>query len=82
MKTLIGIVVTFALFMGLTAPAFANECLSIIQKIEEKMESAELSDDQRDQIANLMAEGEGLHEEGNHDKATEVLNRALAMLGN
>ena len=80
MKTLIGIVVAFALVLGLSSPAFANECLEIIQKIEAAMDSAELSDDQRDKISSLIAEGESLHEAGQHDKAVDVLNQAMAML--
>jgi len=81
MKAFIGIVVALALILGFTAPAFANECPALIKKVEEKMESAELSDDQRDQVSGLLAEGESLCDAGQDDKAVEVLNKALEIMG-
>ena len=81
MKQFFGIVIALALIIGLAAPAFANECPTVIEKIEQMMESADISDEKKDTISELVNKGEELHNAGQHDQAMEVLNKALAMLG-
>ena len=81
MKVLIGFVVGFAIVASLAAPAFATECTSLMEEIEERLANATISEAQEQKAAELLEQGAELHEAGEHDKAVAVLKQALGTLG-
>lgn len=66
---------------GLSAPAGAFQCPSDMAKIDEALQTAELTDEQRQQVMDLRAEGERLHTEGSHQESVDALAQAKEMLG-
>ncbi len=67
--------------LGLSAPAFAFQCPSEMAKIDEALQTAELSEEQQQQVQELRAEGERLHEEGKHQESVDTLAQAKEILG-
>ena len=66
----------------LSVPAFAHQCPSDMATIDEALAAnPELSAEDLDMVKQLRAEGEELHNAGNHDEAVEVLAEAMALLG-
>jgi hypothetical protein len=65
----------------IAAPAFANQCPMDMQKIDEAMKTAELSEADQAEVVKLRAEGEALHNAGDHAKSVETLAKAKQMLG-
>jgi hypothetical protein len=63
------------------APAFANQCPMDMSKIDEAMKTAELSETDHAEVMKLRAEGEALHNAGDHAKSVETLAKAKQMLG-
>ena len=74
-------VLASGMVLGLSAPAFAFQCPSEIAKIDEALASADLSDEQKQQVMELRDEGQRLHEEGNHQQSLDTLAQATAILG-
>jgi len=70
-----------ALSLGLATPALAFQCPSVMGEIDEAMAGAELSDEQRQQVEELRAEGERLHNDGEHQASLDTLAEAKAILG-
>ena len=66
---------------GLSAPAIAFQCPSDIGKIDQALEGADLSDEQKQEVTALRDEGERLHNEGSHQEAVDTLAQAKAILG-
>lgn len=69
-----------ALVAFLAAPALASQCPTIMAEIDAALETAELTDEERARVEELRAEGERLHEAGEHDASVETLTEAKAML--
>lgn len=69
------------MLLGLSAPAFAFQCPSVIAQIDQTLESADLTDEQRQQVMDLRDEGERLHDQGNHQESLDTLAQATAILG-
>ena len=65
----------------LSGPAFASECPTHVQKIDEVLASADLSEEQKAEIQRLRDEGQRLHSEGRHQEAMETLAQAEELLG-
>jgi len=67
-----------ALFAG---PAVANQCPMDMSKIDEALETASLSEEQMADVKALRAEGEELHQAGDHAASVETLAEAKEILG-
>lgn len=67
--------------LGLASSALAFQCPSDIAKIDEALQAAELSDEERQQVTELRDEGERLHNEGEHQAAVDTLAEAKEVLG-
>ena len=80
MKSLKMMVLGLSVFFSLAGLVFASECTSLMAQIDEKLETVELSEEKQEQVEQLRAEGETAHESGDHDKAVEILNRALEII--
>ncbi len=69
------------LVAGLSAPAFASQCPMHVEKIDAAMAGANLSQEQKAEVARLRDEGQRLHSEGKHQQSMETLAKAEKMLG-
>ena len=69
------------MLLGLAAPALALQCPSDVAKIDEAMGSAELTEEQMQQVMQLRDEGARLHDEGQHQEAVDTLAQAKEILG-
>ena len=65
----------------LSGPAFAGECPTHVQKIDEALASARLSEEQKAEVQRLRDEGQRLHSEGQHEEALATLAEAEGLLG-
>ncbi len=75
-KTLI-----LASFLALATPAFANQCPTLMKKVDEAMMTAKLDDAKKQEVMDLYAKGKAEHEAGNHAASVADLNAALKLLG-
>lgn len=74
--------ITLAAVAAFSAPAFAFHCPVDMGKIDEAVAAGtSLSDEDLAKVAELRAEGETLHNAGDHAKAVEVLGEAMKLLG-
>jgi hypothetical protein len=73
--------VALSMLLGLSAPAVAFQCPSDIAQIDEALESADLTDEQEQEVMTLRNEGERLHAEGSHQEAVDTLAEAKQILG-
>jgi Spy/CpxP family protein refolding chaperone len=69
------------MLLGLSAPAFAFQCPSDVGKIDQALDGADLTDEQKQQVMELRDEGERLHGEGQHQDAVDTLAEAKMILG-
>ena len=69
------------ILFGLSSPGFAFQCPSDIGAIDQALEGADLTDEQKQQVMDLRDEGERLHNEGSHQDAVDTLAQAKAILG-
>jgi hypothetical protein len=69
------------ILFGLSGHAFAFQCPSDIGKIDQALASADLADDQKQQVMDLRDEGQRLHDEGSHQEAVDTLAQAKEILG-
>ena len=80
MKSLISAAaVTLALVVA--GPALASQCPSDIAKIDQALQTANLTDDQKAQVMELRDQGEQLHQSGQHQQSMQSLAEAKAILG-
>jgi hypothetical protein len=63
------------------ATAFAYACPSVMAEIDEALPTASLSDEDRQRVEELRAQGEKLHIAGDHDGSMEALEEAKQLLG-
>ena len=75
------IMTAIVLGLGVTAPAFAFRCPTVIAELQAKLAEAELGDAERAQVEELIAEGQRLHEAGEHQQSLDTLAQAEEMLG-
>lgn len=69
------------ILLGLATPAFAFQCPADMAAIDEALQTAALSEEQKQRVQELRAEGERLHEEGRHQESVETLAQAKDLLG-
>lgn len=70
-----------ALSIALAAPAFASQCPSLMKDVDAALEANAPADEQTlQQVKDLRAEGEALHEAGQHDASVDTLQKALALI--
>ena len=73
---------TAAFLLTLTpAIAFAHGCPGLMAEIDAALPEAEVSDEVRGQVETLRAEGEDLHNAGDHDESMAALEQAKELLG-
>jgi hypothetical protein len=71
-----------ALMLVLTpAAAFAFSCPAMMAEIDAALPAAELSDEDRQRVEELRAQGEELHNAGDHTGSEAALNEAKGILG-
>jgi hypothetical protein len=75
-KTLI-----LASFLALASPAFANQCPTLMKKIDAAMQTASLDDAKKAQVMDLYQKGKAAHDAGDHAASEASLNEALKILG-
>jgi hypothetical protein len=80
MKTLSSLLLTLAIALTLSMPAFASSCPKIMKEIDAKVVSMKVMGDKAAKINALRVKGEQLHKEGKHAESVATLNEALAML--
>lgn len=67
----------------IAGPALASDYLDLVNQVDTQLAAnADLTEELKEQIAELRDEGAALHEEGKDDEAIEVLNEALVLLQN
>lgn len=69
------------LTLGLAAPAMAASCPMDMQKIDEAMKTAQLSDTDKAKVQELRKKGEEQHKAGQHAESTKTLGEAKQMMG-
>jgi Spy/CpxP family protein refolding chaperone len=68
------------MLFGLSGPASAFQCPSDIAQIDQALEVADLTDEQKQQVMDLRDEGERLHGEGSHQESVDTLAQAKEIL--
>ncbi|NMG41325.1 hypothetical protein GRZ55_18940 [Chelativorans sp. ZYF759] len=63
------------------AAAFAHSCPAVMAEIDAAMPTAELSDGDRARVEELRAQGEELHNAGDHDGSIAALEEAKGIMG-
>jgi hypothetical protein len=71
----------FASFLVLATPAFANQCPTLMNKIDDAMKTAQLDDATKTQVMELYNKGKAEHQAGDHAASEADLNAALKLLG-
>lgn len=71
---------TFFLAMAPVA-AFAHMCPALMAEVDAALPTAQITEEQRAQVAELRQQGEDLHNAGDHDGSVAVLNEAREILG-
>ena len=61
--------------------AFAHQCPAMMAEIDAALPQAELTEEERERVEALRAEGEELHQAGDHDASEERLAEAKELLG-
>lgn len=69
------------LSLALAGPAYAFQCPTDIAKIDQALQTASLSDEQKTRVMELRNEGERLHQSGQHQSSVDTLAQAKQILG-
>jgi hypothetical protein len=69
-----------ALLLVLAGPAVASQCPTLWKQIDEKLQTAQLSEADKAKVVELRQRGEQLHASGDHAGSEAALNEALALL--
>jgi hypothetical protein len=75
------LLIVAATAFALTGPALAFQCPALMAQIDAALETAELSDADRERVMELRQSGEEAHAAGNHAQSEEDLHAALEILG-
>lgn len=70
-----------ALALGLAGTALANQCPTLMNKIDEAMKTASVDDATKTKIMDLYNKGKAEHEAGDHAASEKDLGDALKLLG-
>lgn len=65
----------------LAGPAMANQCPTLMKKIDDAMATTTLDDAGKAKVTELYNKGKAEHEAGKHDDSVATLNEALKLLG-
>lgn len=74
-------VLAMVVLLYLTVTASAFHCPVDMGKIDAALPTAELNDQDKSKVMALRAQGEELHNSGNHAEAVKVLAEAMTLLG-
>ncbi len=75
-------VFSLALIMGLAAgPVFASQCPAMMAQIDEALQTADVSDADRERVMELRQQGEDEHNAGDHAASEASLGEAMDILG-
>lgn len=75
------LVIALAMTVGLASPAFANQCPTLLIKIDEALKVTTVDEATKTQVMELYTKGKTEHEAGEHDASVTDLNAALKLLG-
>ena len=75
------LILAAAFTMALASPALANQCPSLMAKIDGAMKTASLDDATKAKVMELYAKGKSEHEAGDHGNSEKDLGEALKLLG-
>jgi len=70
-----------ALTLSLAGTALANQCPTLMNKIDEAMKTASVDDATKTKIMDLYNKGKAEHEAGDHAASEKDLGEALKLLG-
>ena len=70
-----------ASLLALATPAFANQCPTLMNKIDEAMKTTQADDATKQQVMDLYNKGKASHDAGDHAASEASLNEALKLLG-
>ena len=76
MRTILASAFVFAL----AGPVLANMCPTLVKQIDEKLQTAQLSEADKAKVMELRNQGEAQHAAGDHAASEASLNEALGML--
>jgi hypothetical protein len=74
------LLMTAAFTAALTVQCLAGQCPGLMNQIDEKLASAQLSDADKAKVMELRQKGEEQHAAGDHAASETSLNEALALL--
>lgn len=80
MKQLSAVLLSLALLVALSAPAFASTCPRLVKQIDQKVAAMHLTGDKAAEVKKLRDEGEAQHKAGKHSESVATLKKALALL--
>ncbi|KXS54507.1 MAG: Uncharacterized protein AWU57_1078 [Marinobacter sp. T13-3] len=63
-----------------TGSALAYQCPTLVNQIDQQLQSAQLDSDTKAKIVELRDRGESLHSQGKHSESIKILNQALSEL--
>jgi hypothetical protein len=69
-----------AVIVVFAGSALANQCPMLWKQVDEKLQTAQLSEADKSKVMALRKQGEELHKAGNHSGSEAALNEALALL--
>lgn len=72
---------TTAAIMLMASPALAGHCPVDVKKIDEAMQSAQLSEADMAKVMTLRNKGEQMHTSGQHGGSIKALHEAMEILG-
>jgi hypothetical protein len=75
------IVLATALSLALSGAAFANQCPSLMAKIDDAMKTATLDDATKAKVMELYTTGKAAHESGDHPASEAALGEAMKLMG-
>jgi hypothetical protein len=70
-----------AALLALSSPALANQCPTLMNKIDEALKTAQVDDATKQQVTDLYNKGKASHDAGDHAASEASLNEALKLLG-
>ena len=70
-----------AIVVAFASPAFAFQCPALMAKVDEALQTAQLSDADKAKVTELRQRGEEQHAAGQHPESEASLQEALKILG-
>jgi hypothetical protein len=70
-----------AFLLAVASPAFAFQCPGDMAAIDAALQTAQLSDADLAKVKELRAQGQQLHEAGQHQQSVDALAQAKTLLG-